>query len=141
MPQEIITREFRITDYDAAVRLWTNVEGIEIAEGDSNEEIARFLSQNPDLSRVAEEGGNVVGAALCGHDGRRGYIYHLAVEPGYQQKGLARKLVGECLDRLRHHGLKRVLILVAADNPGGRAFWIRCGWEEVLGALVMGIDL
>jgi N-acetylglutamate synthase len=142
MPQEISTREFRITDYQAAINLWTNAEGIEIAEGDSKEGITLFLSQNPGLSRVAEDtSGNVVGAALCGHDGRRGYIYHLAVDPRYQQKGLARKLVSECLDRLRHHGLPRALILVADDNLSGRAFWNRCGWEDVPGALGMGIDL
>lgn len=141
MPQEIITREFRISDYESAVELWRAVEGVEIAEGDSREDLARFLSQNPNLSRVAETAGTLVGVALCGQDGRRGYIYHLAIQPAFQKLGLARRLVAECLDRLRQLGLQRALILVAADNPAGQAFWQRCGWEEVSGATVMGIDL
>ena len=141
MTRSIEIRQFKISDYEAALALWTKVEGIEIAEGDEKEEVERFVKQNRDLSRVAEDSGGLVGVALCGEDGRRGYIYHLAVEPGYQQKGLARRLVTECLDGLRARGLKRALILVAADNPGAQAFWQRCGWEEVPGAKVMGIDL
>lgn len=141
MSSAIATREFRISDYDAAVRLWKRVEGVEVAEGDSRDELEQYLLRNPGLSRVAEEGATMVGALLCGHDGRRGVIYHLAIEPAYQQHGLGRRLVGECLDALRQCGLKRVLILVAADNVPGRAFWRRCGWEDVPGALLMGIDL
>lgn len=137
----ITARPFRISDYEDAVRLWSKVEGIEIAEGDSKAEVERFVNQNPNLSRVIEDEGKVVGVALCGEDGRRGYIYHLAVEPVYQQKGLARRLVSECLEGLRSRGLKRALILVAADNPRAHAFWQRCGWEDVPGAKVMGIDL
>lgn len=141
MSDQIETRLFEISDYDAAIELWSRVEGVEIAEGDSREEVAQYLSRNPGLSRIAEDEGTMVGVALCGHDGRRGLIYHLAVAPEYQGRGVGRKLVAECLDGLRKLGLKRALILVAADNPQGQAFWLRCGWEDVSGAKVMGIDL
>jgi len=141
MSVQIGTRKFEIGDYEAAVQLWSKVEGVEIAEGDSKEDITRYLSKNQNLSRVAEDDGRLVGVALCGDDGRRGFIYHLAIDPAYQQKGLARRLVTECLDGLRSRGLKRALILVADDNPSGQAFWERCGWENVPGAKVMGIDL
>jgi ribosomal protein S18 acetylase RimI-like enzyme len=47
----------------------------------------------------------------------------------------------ECLAGLRRAGLKRALILVARDNPRGRKFWRRHGWEEIPGPIVMGIDL
>jgi ribosomal protein S18 acetylase RimI-like enzyme len=83
----------------------------------------------------------MVGIALCGHDGRRGYIYHLAVDPAYQARGVGKRLMDECLDGLRRVGLKRALILVANDNPRGRKFWRRYGWEEVPGPVIMGIDL
>jgi ribosomal protein S18 acetylase RimI-like enzyme len=141
MSESITTRQFKISDYDAALDLWTRVEGIEIAEGDAKHEVQQFLTRNPNLSRVVEDEGKLVGVALCGEDGRRGYIYHLAVEPRYHQKGLARRLVTECLEGLRSRGLTRALILVAADNPSAQAFWHRCGWEPVDGAKVMGIDL
>ncbi len=82
-----------------------------------------------------------MGAALCGHDGRRGHIYHLAVEPAYQRLGVGKRLVDECLVGLRAAGIERVIILVAADNARGRAFWRRAGWEDISGAAAMGIDL
>jgi ribosomal protein S18 acetylase RimI-like enzyme len=90
---------------------------------------------------VATDGSTIVGVALCGHDGRRGYIYHLAVDPAYQARGLGKRLLDECLAGLRRTGVKRVLILVAEENARGRKFWKRCGWEEVPGPIVMGIDL
>ena len=138
---DIKTREFSISDYDAALELWERVEGLEIAEGDDRESVAYFLARNPGLSRVATDGTAMIGIALCGHDGRRGYIYHLAVDPAYQARGLGKRLMSECLDGLRRAGLKRALILVANDNPRGRKFWRRYGWEEVPGPIVMGIDL
>ena len=141
MSDNIKTREFSINDYDAALELWQRVEGLEIAEGDDRESVANFLARNPGLSRVATDGTAIIGIALCGHDGRRGYIYHLAVDPAYQARGFGKCLMNECLDGLRRAGLKRALILVADDNPRGRKFWRRCGWEEVPGPVIMGIDL
>jgi ribosomal protein S18 acetylase RimI-like enzyme len=141
MSDSIKTREFSISDYDAALELWQRVEGLEIAEGDDRESVAQFLTRNPGLSRVATDGTTIVGVALCGHDGRRGYIYHLAVDPIYQGGGLGKRLMNECLEGLRRAGLKRALILVANDNPRGLKFWQRSGWEEVPGPVIMGIDL
>ena len=138
---EIQTREFRIDDYDAAVELWDRVEGLDVAEGDDQETIRRFLQRNPGLSRIAADGTEVVGAVLCGHDGRRGYIYHLAVEPKYHGRGLGRRLVDECLAGLKRAGLERTNILVAQDNPRGLEFWRRCGWEDLDGAAPMGRDV
>jgi N-acetylglutamate synthase len=138
---EIQTREFRIEDYDAAVELWSRVEGLDVAEGDDRETIRRFLKQNRGLSRVATEGSTIFGAVLCGHDGRRGYIYHLAVDPARQGLGLGKRLIDECIAGLKRAGLERANILVAKDNPRGREFWRRCGWEDLDGAAAMGIDV
>ncbi|MFL6544843.1 MAG: GNAT family N-acetyltransferase, partial [Candidatus Udaeobacter sp.] len=88
MSGNLDTREFFIDDYDAATRLWRRVEGLEIAEGDDREGLAQFLRHNRGLSRVAIDGAAIVGVALCGHDGRRGHVYHLAVDPAYQGCGL-----------------------------------------------------
>jgi ribosomal protein S18 acetylase RimI-like enzyme len=138
---EIQTREFCIEDYEAAVELWKRVEGLDVAEGDDRETIRRFLKQNAGLSRVAIDGPTIVGAVLCGHDGRRGYIYHLAVDPAYQGRGLGKRLIDECLAGLKRVGLERANILVAKDNPRGREFWRRCGWEDLDGAAAMGRDV
>src|SRR3954465_162162 len=121
----ITTRELAISDYAAAVSLWEQVEGVEVCEGDLEHEIGAYLKRNPGLSRVACDGAEVIGAVLCGHDGRRGWIYHLAVASQYRGCGIGRRLADECLDGLRAAGIRRAIILVASDNPGGRDFWLR----------------
>ena len=141
MSSKIDTREFSITDYDAAVQVWQRVEGVEITEGDDRKGIAAFLARNPALSRVAIDGPAIVGVALCGDDGRRGHIYHLAVDPAYQGRGIGKRLLNECLDGLRRDGVERVIILVAGDNQRGAEFWKHHGWEEISGAVPMGIDV
>jgi len=141
MSGSIETREFSIDDYEGALQIWQHVEGLEIAEGDDRESVAQFITRNPGLSRVAINGSAIDGVALCGHDGRRGHIYHLAVEPACQGYGLGNRLLDECLESLRRVGLKRVIIMVADDNARGREFWKRRGWEEIPGAIAMGIDL
>ncbi len=141
MSGNLDTREFSIKDYDAAIGIWRRVEGLEIAEGDDREGIAQFLTRNPGLSRVAIDGAAVVGVALCGHDGRRGHVYHLAVDPAYQGCGLGKRLLDECLNGLRSAGVKRVIIMVADDNQRGAEFWKRQGWEEISSAILMGVDL
>ena len=141
MNGKIEIREFSINDYDAVIELWQRVEGLEIAEGDDRDGVAQFLARNPGLSRVATDGSAIVGVALCGHDGRRGHIYHLAVDPAYQGGGLGKRLLDESVADLRRIGIKRVIIMVADDNSSGREFWKRSGYEEIPGAMAMGIDL
>ena len=140
MSGNIDTREFLINDYDAAVELWQRVEGLEIAEGDDRESVAQFLARNPGLSRLATDGSKTVGAALCGHDGRRGHIYHLAVDPAYQGRGLGKRLLDKCLEGLRRAGVKRVIIMWrtiirAAAAFGvdvvGRTFRAQSVWELI----------
>ena len=141
MSGKIVTRDFWIDDYDAVLQLWQRVEGLEVAEGDDKEGVAQFLARNPGLSRVAIDNSKVIGVAMCGHDGRRGHIYHVAVDPVYRRYGLGKRLVQECLERLRRVGVRRAIILVADYNVGGAEFWKRAGWENIPGAAPMGIDV
>lgn len=128
-------------DLPAAIALWSTAEGVSVGEGDSHEELARYLQRNPGASQVVCEGGRLVGAVLAGHDGRRGFLYHLAVASDRRGRGYGRLLAERSLAVLREAGLRRVLILVARDNATGRAFWTRCGWEGMEFAEPMGIDL
>ena len=137
----ITTREFVIADYDQAVALWNKIDGVEICEGDSRAELSEYLKRNPELSRVAEANGAMVGAALCGHDGRRGWIYHLAVASEYRGQGAGKLLLDDCLRGLQQAGVKRAIILVAGDNPAGHKFWLREGWEAISGAIPMTKEL
>lgn len=140
-PPTIRTRAFAIDDYDQACALWNAADGIEVCEGDARAEILAYLERNPGLSRVAEEGASMAGAVLCGHDGRRGFIYHLAVAPAFRGRGVGKLLIDECLHGLRAAGIPRVIILVAGDNSLGREFWLRTGWEEITGAIPMARDV
>jgi ribosomal protein S18 acetylase RimI-like enzyme len=141
MSGRVTTREFVMADYDDAVALWNAVDGIEICEGDSRDEIAEYLRRNPGLSRVAQADGKIVGAALCGHDGRRGWIYHLAIASTHRRQKVGQQLLDSCVDGLRKAGLKRAIILVAGDNPSGQQFWLRNGWENIDGAIAMTKEL
>lgn len=141
MSGNVTTREFVMEDYDDAIALWSGVEGVEICEGDSREEMAEYLIRNPGLSRVAEADGRIIGVALCGHDGRRGWIYHLAVAESHRRQRAGKLLLEACVQGLREAGLKRAIILVAGDNPAGRQFWLRNGWEDIDGAIAMTREL
>lgn len=129
MPGPEIT-PMTMDDYEAAVSLWTAAEGVCLSESDSPEAIARYLARNPGLSLVARAGGRVIGAILCGHDGRRGYLYHLAVAPEWTRRGVARRLVDLCLGQLAALGIVRCNIHVLHTNDAGLCFWKSLGWEN-----------
>jgi ribosomal protein S18 acetylase RimI-like enzyme len=124
-----IVRYFRIADYDAVVALWRRTEGVGLNESDTRRAIAAFLQRNPRLSFVAERDGRIVGAVLCGHDGRRGYLHHLAVAKRYRQRGLGRRLVDACLAKLRKIGISKCNIFIFANNAAGMKFWAHTGWK------------
>jgi ribosomal protein S18 acetylase RimI-like enzyme len=128
-------------DLLAASRLWSDTAGVELAEGDSEPELALYLQRNPGLSFVALAGETLVGAVLAGHDGRRGLLYHLSVAPTHRGAGIARELVAQSQRALQAAKIKRVLILVARDNQGGLDFWKKLGWENLGFAQPMAIDI
>jgi len=123
-------RAMTIADYDAVLRLWQDTEGVGLNESDARENTASFLARNPGLSRVAALGTEMVGAVLCGHDGRRGYLHHLAVARAYRQRGLGRQLVEACLSDLARQGILKCNIFLFADNAAGEAFWKHNGWAK-----------
>ena len=126
-------------DYEAAMRLWNASPGVNANE--TPEEFARILTRNPQMSFCARLEGRLIGAVFCGHDGHRGFLYHLAVEPAFRSQGIARQLVDRCLARLAEEGIKRCSIHVFDDNDDGTAFWRRTGWRERPNVLVMSKDL
>lgn len=121
-------RPMRLADYPGVMALWKKTEGIGLSESDTRPATAAFLRRNPGLSTVAVAGGRVVGAILCGHDGRRGYLHHLAVAPKSRRQGLGRALVGRSLENLRAVGIPKCNLFLFSDNAAGRAFWKRLGW-------------
>jgi ribosomal protein S18 acetylase RimI-like enzyme len=137
----VVVREFTMADYDSARALWGHTEGIELSEADEPQNISQFLVRNPGLSFVAEEGGRIVGAVLCGNDGRRGFLHHLAVERALRRCGIGRSLVESSLSALASAGLRKCHLFVLADNVEGQQFWRTIGWVERTTLKVMSQDV
>lgn len=133
--------EFRIEDYDAAIELWRNTEGVGLSSADSRERIAIYLQRNPGSSFIARSGDEVIGAVLCGHDGRRGYLHHLAVSAAWRGRGVGRALTAACLAGLQAVGIDKCHLFVFADNQTGRDFWTHEGWKERLDLMLVSKDL
>lgn len=123
-------------DLPEALELWRRTAGIGLNESDTLPRLADFLQRNPGLSRAARAGAGgdardaFVGAVLCGYDGRRGYLHHLAVDDNYRRRGIGRRLVAECLAALARLDITRCNIFLFADNAEGEAFWISGGWRR-----------
>ena len=124
-----VIREMDINDYSNVMSLWGRTKGIGLSESDERENISAFLSRNTGLSYVFIQDSIIVGAVLCGHDGRRGYIYHLAVESEYRGNKIGSKLITTCLDGLKAIGIKKCHLFVFNENELGKNFWTGNGWK------------
>jgi putative acetyltransferase len=124
-------------DYEAVLQLWQATEGVGLNESDTRERIALFLNRNPGLSRVAVGDTQILGAVLCGHDGRRGYLHHLAVARSHRKQGLGRALVEACLADLAREDIVKCNLFLFADNQAGEAFCKHHGWAVRTDLLVV----
>jgi N-acetylglutamate synthase len=119
-----------LRDYDAVASLWRGTPGIGLDDDcDSRRGLARYLRRNPALSFVAHTDGDVIGAVLCGHDGRRGYLHHLVVAPYHRKRGVGKALVARCLQALAKHRIPKCNIFLFRSNASGRAFWVHNAWN------------
>ena len=125
---DITVSEFTIEAYEDVFRLWEACDGIGLSNADSESGIRMYLERNPGLSLVARDGRKAVGTILCGHDGRRGYIHHLAVLPNYRRQGIGRKLVDKALCNLHALSIQKCHLFIFHDNTGGIKFWESIGW-------------
>jgi len=124
-------REFRYPeDYPAARILWENAgPGIQVRQSDEPHEIEKKLERDPDLFLVAESEGKIVGTVLGGFDGRRGLVYHLAVEADYRQHGIGSLLMDEIEKRLKAKGCLKCYLMVTTENKSAMHFYEQRGWE------------
>jgi N-acetylglutamate synthase len=138
-------------DYDRVIQLWKASEGIGLSKADSREAITLYLSRNPGLSQTAwtmqpdpqtqQVSPSLAGAVLCGHDGRRGLLHHLAVDPTWRRQGLGRELVERCLQSLRANGIDKCHLFVFNENKAGQQFWKSCGWYDRPELVLMSVDV
>ena len=127
----MIIREMKIEDYDNVFALWKTIKGFGIRSvDDSKEGIERFLKWNPGLSVVVEKDGKIVGAILCGSDGRRGCLYHVCVHKDYRRQGIGKTMVIWCMEKLKELQINKVSLIAFTQNDIGNAFWKEIGWTK-----------
>jgi ribosomal protein S18 acetylase RimI-like enzyme len=118
-----------IDHYDEVIALWKMSENVGLSNADEREGITSYLARNPVMSFVAKEDDHIVGAALCGHDGGRGYLHHLAIKESHRKRGIGTKLAERCMESLRNEDIQKCHLFVIHTNKGGKAFWERIGWS------------
>ncbi len=138
---DINYEHFQIKDYDQAYSLWKICEGIGLSGADEHDKIAFYLDRNPNMSFLAKVDDKVIGTILCGYDGRRGFIHHLAVHPDYRHKGIGKTLVKFGLDSLREVGIVKCHLFLLEDNHNGKIFWEKIGWKYRQDIAVMSCNL
>lgn len=126
-----MVRLMTVEDYVQVRALWMTIKGFAIRSiDDSREGVERFLRRNPTTSVVAVEDQKVVGAILCGHDGRRGCLYHVCVDPDYRRRGIGKAMVVFCMDALKKEKINKVSLIAFTKNDIGNAFWHSVGWKQ-----------
>lgn len=127
----ITIRAMELEDFEGVHKLWMSIKGFAIRSiDDAKEGVERFLKRNPGISVVAEEDGEIVGAILCGHDGRRGCLYHVCVREDKRMKGIGKSLVVYCMEKLKEEKISKVSLIAFTENDIGNAFWKCIGWTK-----------
>lgn len=128
----INVRVMTLDDYEKVHDLWMGINGFAIRSiDDSKVGVERFLRRNPTTSVVAENAdGTIVGAILCGHDGRRGCLYHVCVDAGYRRRGIGKEMVVFAMNALKKEQISKVSLIAFTANDIGNAFWNTIGWTK-----------
>lgn len=117
-------------DYDSVRALWQSIHGFAIRSiDDSRGNIVRFLARNAGISVVAERAGKIVGAILCGHDGRTATFYHVCVAESCRRQGIGKQMVVFCMNALIREEINTISLVAFTDNDVGNRFWNGIGWK------------
>ena len=118
------------SDLEEAIALWSSIPELNFpAEFDTPERLTRFLNKNQGLSSIARIDGEMAGALLCGHDGRRGFFYHIGVKPQLRKQGIAARMVEYSFEKLRKEHIDTCFLFTSEFNQGAQAFWKAMGFE------------
>src|SRR5579871_169901 len=122
--------EMTMADYDEVRELLSATPGVVVRTADSREATERYLTRNPGLSFVARTEGRIIGCAMSGHDGRRGYLQHVTIDPEFRRRGIASTLVRRCIAALAAAGIHKVHLDVMAENHLAQDYWTYLGWKR-----------
>lgn len=122
-------RVMTMEDYPKVYELWMSIRGFGIRSiDDSKEGVEKFIRRNPTTSVVAVEGERIIGAILCGHDGRRGCFYHVCVAEDKRKQGIGKKMAVFAMHALAAEGINKVSLIAFKSNEIGNRFWQSVGW-------------
>ncbi len=133
-------RNIYLEDYDAINDFWRKIDGIELAELENKQNFEFFLKRNEGMSFLAVEHEELIGTCLGSHNGRRGFLNHLAVAQSHRRKGIGKMLVQKCMEILQAEGIKRIYIFLAKENVEAQSFWEHIGWSQYDQYLMMTIE-
>lgn len=122
-------RPLQASDHADCVQLWAACDGVAMRTWEDAAALQQLLSRNPGLCWAAHHDGRLVGTVLCGHDGWRGWLYHVAVAPALRRRGIATALIVRAQTELARAGIRRVHALVLAGNRDAAHFWNAVGWR------------
>lgn len=126
----MIIREMKAEDYEEVYAMWQITTKRALSKADSKEGILKYLARNPGMSQVAVIDGKIVGTVLAGHDGRRGFIHHMAVMPRYRRHGIGHKLAQTAIDKIQADGIDKTHIFCYQNNETGQSFWKNFGFKR-----------
>jgi hypothetical protein len=120
-----------ITDgeVEAVVSLWERC-GLTRPWNDPRSDIALARRGPASTILIGRDGGMVVVTAMVGHDGHRGWVYYVAVDPDHRQHGFGRAIMAAAEEWLRHAGIAKLQLLVRRDNAQAGAFYQGLDYEE-----------
>jgi len=119
----------KISDYGNAIALWKKTEGMGITVSDSRKNVEKYLKRNKGFCFAAVDNeNNIIGTILSCHDGKRAFIYHLAVAKENRRLGIGKKLVSKSIARIKKEGLPKCTLFVYNNNIKGKRFWESLGW-------------
>lgn len=143
MTSQIQIRQFQFpADYQQVVDLWSSIErGVRVGRSDTPTEIEKKIARDPDLFLVAECENKIIGSVIGGYDGRRGMVYHLAVNTEFRGQGIGSQLMDEVESRLRDKGCLKCYLLLAGDNYEVGSYYQERGWQHMTDVHLYGKNL
>lgn len=133
--------EMRKNHFSLVRKFWECTDGIKLTIGDSENEFESFLKRNKGMSFICKDKSILIGTILCGHDGRRGFIYHLAVDKNYRNMSIAKTLINKSITQLKSQGIKRCMLMADSINENAKSFWIKMQWRKRDDLQMFSIDL
>jgi ribosomal protein S18 acetylase RimI-like enzyme len=124
----IVVRAYVPADRDGVILLWKTVFPHAPAHNDPAQDLQSKMAVQPELFFVAESDGDIIGTAMSGYDGHRGWVYYVAVHPDFRRRGIGTLLMRKVEGALVDAGCLKLNLQIRADNATVQAFYESLGY-------------